>query len=99
MRPYLAIITDSFREALASRMLWILFILTTLLLAAISPLSMIETRATEFQRSEIQDWPAFLAGLASQGTADKATPGKRIWELLDDEIREKIKATLKKLKL
>lgn len=48
MRPYLAIIIDSFREALASRMLWILFILTTLLLAAISPLSMIEKRATEF---------------------------------------------------
>ena len=31
MRPYLAIIIDSFREAFASRMLWILFILTTLL--------------------------------------------------------------------
>ena len=95
MRPYLAILTDSFREALASRMLWILFILTTLLLAAISPLSMVEKRATEFQRSEIQDWPAFLANLSSQGMADEATPGKRIWELLDEEIRRKIRATLK----
>jgi ABC-type transport system involved in multi-copper enzyme maturation permease subunit len=94
MRPYLAIIIDSFREAFASRMLWILFILTTLLLAAIAPLSMVEQRATEFQRSEIQDWPAFLASLVQEGTADKATPGKRTWELLDEEIREKIKAAL-----
>ena len=39
MRPYLAIIADSFREALASRVLWILLILITLLLAALVPLS------------------------------------------------------------
>ncbi len=29
MKPYLAIIADSFREALASRVLWILLILIT----------------------------------------------------------------------
>ena len=94
MRPYLAIIIDSFREAFASRMLWILFILTTLLLAAIAPLSMVEQRATEFQRSEIQDWPAFLASLVQEGTADEVTPGKRTWELLDPEIQGKIKAAV-----
>ena len=34
MRPYLAILRDSFHEGLASRVLWILIILSTLLLAA-----------------------------------------------------------------
>ncbi len=95
MRPYLAIMIDSFREAFASRVLWILFILTTLLLAAIAPLSMVEQRATEFQRSEIRNWPEFISTLVDQGTADETTPGKRTWELLDKRIQAKLKASLK----
>ena len=89
MRPYLAIMIDSFREAFASRVLWILFILTTLWLAAIAPLSMVEQRATEFQRSEIRNWPEFISTLVDQGTADETTPGKRTWELLDKRIQNR----------
>ena len=39
MRPYLAIIKDSFREVLASRVLWILLALITLTLLVIAPLT------------------------------------------------------------
>ena len=38
MRAYLAVIKDSFREALASRVLWILLVLITLLLLSLAPL-------------------------------------------------------------
>src|ERR1700704_4525524 len=38
MRSYLAVLKDSFREALASRVLWILMIVITLILIAAAPL-------------------------------------------------------------
>ena len=38
MRPYLAIIKDSFREALASRVLWILLLLITVMFLGFAPL-------------------------------------------------------------
>ena len=39
MRPYLAVITDSFRAALASRLLWILLAVISVFLAGLAPLS------------------------------------------------------------
>ena len=49
MKPYLAIIADSFREALASRVLWILLILITLVLVALLPLGYRAEQTTEFR--------------------------------------------------
>ena len=43
MRPYLAIIIDSFRAALASRVLYILLALITLLFFLAGPAYLIET--------------------------------------------------------
>ena len=42
MRPYLAVIRDSFHEALVSRVLWILLVLSTLVLLGLLPLGFIE---------------------------------------------------------
>jgi len=42
MRPYLAILKDSFREALASRVLWILILVTTIVLALLAPVGIKE---------------------------------------------------------
>jgi hypothetical protein len=42
MRPYLGILRDSFHEAFASRVLWILLALTTLFLVAIAPIGISE---------------------------------------------------------
>ena len=43
MRPYLAIIKDSFRAAMASRVLYVLLLLITLLLVALAPLHLNES--------------------------------------------------------
>jgi len=43
MRPYLAIIKDSFRAAMASRVLYVLLLLITLLLVALAPLHLDES--------------------------------------------------------
>lgn len=44
MRAYLAVLKDSFREALASRVLWILIVVTTLVLAILAPLGIREQK-------------------------------------------------------
>ena len=84
MRPYFAIIKDSFRAALASRVLYVLLIFITLLLLVIAPLHIRETL----------DWQLTERGLNSQGIAKalverQGKPNEavmtRIWELLPDE--------------
>ena len=45
MRPYLAIIADSFREAIASRVLVLLLIVATLFMLAVAPISLRESPA------------------------------------------------------
>ena len=55
MIPYLAVIKDSFREALVSRVLWILLVLITLLLVGLAPFSWHTTVASRLIRTDIRD--------------------------------------------
>ena len=53
MRPYLAVIYDSFVEAVSSKVLWVLLIAWTLILAGVAPFSFIRERSYEFSASEV----------------------------------------------
>ncbi|MGY8748380.1 MAG: ABC transporter permease [Pirellulales bacterium] len=84
MRPYFAIIKDSFRAALASRVLYVLLLFITLLLLVISPLHIRETL----------DWQLPTRGLDNQKIAEMLVERQgqdgeavmtRIWELLPDD--------------
>ena len=93
MRPYLAIIKDSFREALASRVLWVFTGLIVLLLIALAPIGYSENLTGEFSWGDILDGPELAKRLEREGTAaEKPSPGRRIWSLLDDETREKLRS-------
>ncbi|HUT34658.1 MAG TPA: LPS export ABC transporter periplasmic protein LptC [Planctomycetota bacterium] len=37
--------------------------------------------------ADIGDWPAFVAALVKQGTANAPSPGKRLWEQLPEDTR------------
>ena len=60
MRPYLAIIKDSFREALASRVLWILLSIITLKLVLLAPLTVRVNLTTDFTWGRIAECPRLL---------------------------------------
>ena len=92
MRPYLAIIKDSFVEALASRVLWVLLILITLVLVALSPLGFRAERTTNFRPSDFLDVRE-LATRIYQDREQDPSPGQRIWSRLDEESQERL-ATL-----
>jgi ABC-type transport system involved in multi-copper enzyme maturation permease subunit len=90
MRPYLAIVKDSFREALASRTLWILMILITLTLLALAPFSYYEVLTAGLHRGDITDADDFIQQLRSSAQETSASPAQHIWSLLDEKTQEKL---------
>src|SRR5262245_12626985 len=92
MRPYIAVIKDCFREALASRVLWILLILTTVMLLAVAPFSIKDHRPSRLHASTIFDWPGLINRLKTQAAESGDSPGKRIWNLLEADLQQKLEA-------
>lgn len=92
MRPYIAIIKDSFREALASRVLWVFTGVIVLVLLALAPLGYQHNLTGSFAWGDIADAPQLAARLKEDGGREKPSPAKRIWSLLDDDAKKKIQA-------
>lgn len=90
MRAYLAVLKDSFREALASRVLWILLALTTLVLAAVTPIGLSEKPATQVRQNSILNLPGLVSKIEMQGRADMPSPAKQIWSRWSDDLKTQI---------
>ncbi len=84
MRPYFAIIKDSFRAALASRVLYVLLIFITLLLLVIAPLHIRETLDWQLSERGFNTQGVAKALVERQGKPDQAVM-TRVWELIPDE--------------
>ncbi|MGD9720481.1 MAG: ABC transporter permease subunit [Pirellulales bacterium] len=87
MMPYLAIIRDSFHEALVSRVLWILLVITTLVLLAIVPLGFIEQAGSYLSDEDFLDREKLVQRIVAQGQSSQPSPGRRIWELMDEPTK------------
>ncbi|OUW80616.1 MAG: hypothetical protein CBD74_09240, partial [Saprospirales bacterium TMED214] len=70
MKPYLAIIRDSFHAALASRVLWIAFVAIWLVLAALAPFGYQEDLTTDFRGARDLAHRSRLRGMLAQGLSD-----------------------------
>jgi hypothetical protein len=91
MRPYLAVFKDSFREAFASRILWLISGLITLVLfVGLAPFALREETAYRFQRNEFRNGPEFLQFLSAQETSKTPTAAQRIWSRLPDSLRHRL---------
>src|SRR3954451_957580 len=91
MRPYFAIIKDSFREALASRVLWVLLGLISLTLLAFAPLSYREEATVGLRERDVEAWPLLVEKLREASKSLVATPARRIWSLLDDDGKKAVR--------
>ncbi|HLJ10231.1 MAG TPA: ABC transporter permease, partial [Planctomycetaceae bacterium] len=89
MRPYLAVLKDSFREALASRVLWIVFILTTVVLALLAPLGIKEEKVHQLRRNSIRNARDLVAKIDQQRRSDEPSPGKQIWTFLSEDLKSR----------
>ncbi len=96
MRQYLAIIKDSFRAAMASRVLYVLLALITILLLALAPFHFVETLDWKLVYQQHVKDPA---ALVEQLLDHKDDPGHpevvRIWDQLPDRLKRDLEATEK----
>ncbi len=91
MRPYLAIIKDSFRAAMASRVLYVLLLLITLLLLALAPLHMRETLDWELKnQGNITKPDQLLRRIVERRDAPREKGIARIWEMLPSKTQKKM---------
>ena len=95
MRPYFAIVADSFREALHSRVLWLLLALITIFLLLLTPLSYSQPLTKKFSRRDVVDSRAFAKRLVAAGRADQTSPQYAIYSQLSESLQEKITAIAK----
>ncbi|MDB4749890.1 ABC transporter permease [Rubripirellula sp.] len=70
MKPYLAIIRDSFHAAISSRVLWIAFVAIWLVLAALAPFGYEEDLTAEFRGARDLADRSLLRGVLAQGLKD-----------------------------
>lgn len=93
MKPYLAVIADSFHSALSSRILWVAFVAIWLLLIALAPIGYHEDYTTEFRWFDLENgtqMKAMLArGLVDPKEADSALA--RLANTFPDEIKRKLR--------
>lgn len=92
MRPYFPIIVDSFREALASRVLWVLLAFITLLWLALVPFSVDYEIQTTLGMGEIVDERGFVDALVEGGGSTTASPAKHVWAQLDEKLQRSLSA-------
>ncbi|HRX82164.1 MAG TPA: ABC transporter permease subunit, partial [Pirellulaceae bacterium] len=90
MNKYLAIIKDSFREALASRVLWLLLVLITLLLLVLAPLGYHEVVTWRLGDNDVRGWEQLMHKVRTDGKKDEPSPSRRIFTLLDDKLQERL---------
>ena len=93
MIAYLAVISDSFRAAFSSRVLWIAFAAIWILLAALAPVGFRLEYTTEFRSQDFYNGTRLKAMLA-KGTVDKSVvdqPIGRLASSMPDELSRQLR--------
>ena len=89
LRPYLAVIVDSFREAFATRVLWVVLLLVGLLLAALAPFTFRDAVAVTVRYEDFRDARGVLLHLQEQSEKPES-PGGYLWSRLSEPLQKKI---------
>ena len=90
MRPYFAIIRDSFHAAFASRILWIVLIAIVVFLLALSPVGYQEIFTVDFSRGDVNSNSRLTGLLAKALDSEQASAAKRVAEALPANLQSQI---------
>ncbi|MDG2127272.1 MAG: ABC transporter permease subunit [Fuerstiella sp.] len=93
MNAYLAILKDSFREAVASRVLLIALAGIVSILLLLAPFGLSTDKATELRRSEVRQPERLLTRLVN-GAEEQNTPAAHLWSLLNDAQQKRARDLL-----
>jgi hypothetical protein len=96
IRPYAAILLDSFRETLASRVLWLLMLVIVLILGLLACASVVEVSSWQFARTDFT-YPATLVREMYDAREDaEQSAARRVWDRLDERTRDRFKRTVER---
>jgi ABC-type transport system involved in multi-copper enzyme maturation permease subunit len=87
MKPYIAILYDSFLESIRSKVLWILLIAWTLILAALFPLSVSQGESYQFTNADIRSAKTILDQLAAASGGKGTRKQKAVYAKLDADFQ------------
>lgn len=90
MRPYLAILTDSFRAAFASRVLWIVLAALVVFLLSLAPVGYREVYTVDISNNDINSAERLTDAIARALNNEKATPAKNVAQALPKELQDRI---------
>ena len=91
MKPYLAVIKDSFREAWASRVLWILLVLITLVLLAIIPFGWTRQLTIGLQQDDLRDYPKLATELKAALDQEPHSPAAYLASRFSDDLQQRLR--------
>ena len=93
IRPYLAVIADSFHAALASRVLWVALFAIWLLLAGLAPVGYREDYTTTFRPRDFRNGTGMKATLAAALVVpeQRDTPAGRIAAALPEDLKRQLR--------
>ncbi|MHC4877443.1 MAG: ABC transporter permease subunit [Planctomycetota bacterium] len=89
LHPYFAVIVDSFREAFATRVLWVILLLVGLLLAALAPFTFRAAVAVNVRYEDFRDARGVLLHLREQAETPDTTAGY-VWSRLSEPLQNDI---------
>lgn len=90
IRPYVAIIVDSFREALASRVLWVLLGVIGLVLLVLAPCGYRDVVTIGVVESDVADWPKFIQYVRDEAARDRPSPSRQLVAQMDEKMRKTV---------
>lgn len=90
MKPYIAILIDSFWEAIGNRVLWALLIGWTLILAALAPFGYIIERSFQLSSVDIDNRGELISSLAKGVRGDGSRGLQAIARRLDPDFASKV---------
>jgi ABC-type transport system involved in multi-copper enzyme maturation permease subunit len=95
VRPYLTIVKDAFREAMASKVLWVLLGFSTIFLLAVAPIGIEDRAATTIEGMDVRDIGTLWSEIERLEKADGPNPAKQLRKVeranLSDAEREAAK--------
>ncbi len=91
MRPYIAVLKDSLREAMSSRVLWFALATIALVLLLLAPFALRTETATRLRPRELADAERFVNRLV-ENSEKPETPGGHIWTLLTTDQQTFLKS-------
>lgn len=90
MRACLAILKDAFREAAASRILWLALGAIALVLAVLAPMGLKSVPSTRLRPFELVDAEGLVKSL-QQASSETTGPAHHIWAQFDPKTQENIR--------